>query len=190
MANEVMNVSSGKPKVTGAIYRAPLADNLTIPTDESTALAAAFKCLGYISDDGVSNDSSITTEQIRAWGGDVVLVTQTEKNDTFKFKLLEVLNEDVLKTVYVDSNVVVTPQSGDTPKKITVSVNSKEQPDCCFVIDMILRGDKIKRIVIPNGKLTEIDEIVYKDDEAIGYNITITAQVDDAGNSHYEYLTA
>lgn len=190
MSNEVMNVSTGKPKVSGAIYRAPLTESLTIPTDESTTLAADFKCLGYVSDDGVTNENSMNAEKIRAWGGDVVLTTQTEKDDTFQFKLIEVLNEDVLKAVYGDSHVTVTAASGSTPKKIAVAANSDEQPDCAWVIDMILRGNKIKRIVIPDGKITEIDEIVYKDDEAIGYGITITAMSDDDGNTHYEYMTA
>lgn len=190
MSNEVMNVSTGKPKVAGAIYRAPLSDSLTIPTDESTTLAAAFKCLGYISDDGVTNEDSMNVEKIRAWGGDVVLTAQTEKDDTFQFKLLEVLNEDVLKAVYGDSNVTVTAAAGTTPKKIAVAVNSDEQPDCAWVIDMILRGDKVKRIVIPDGKITEIGEIVYKDDEATGYEVTITAMPDEDGNTHYEYMTA
>lgn len=188
--NVATNVSTGKPKVAGAIYRALLSGSPTIPTDESTALAAAFKCMGYISDDGVSNDSSMETEKIRAWGGDVVLTTQTEKNDTFKFKMIEILNDEVLKAVYGDSNVTVTAAANNDPKKIAVAVNSAEQPECAWVIEMILRGNKVKRIVIPDGKITKIGEIVYKDDDASGYEVTITAMPDSSGNTHYEYMTA
>ena len=58
-ANVATNVSTGKPKVAGSIYRALRTAGLTIPTDATTALASAFKCLGYISEDGLKNNNNI-----------------------------------------------------------------------------------------------------------------------------------
>ncbi len=175
------NVTAAKPKVGGAIHVAPVGTKL--PTSVSTALDEAFKSLGYVSQDGVSNSNSPERESFKAWGGDTVLTSQTSKDDTFKFKLIEAMNADVLKAVYGDDNVTGTLEAG-----ITVKANSGEQPPMAWVIDMILKKGAAKRIVIPSAAVTEVGEIVYKDNDTTGYETTITAEPDESGNTHYEYI--
>lgn len=179
--SNAQNVTVGKPKVGGAVFRAPLGTEL--PTDATTALNEAFKSLGYISDDGLTNENSPESDSIKAWGGDTVHNYQTEKPDTFKYKLIEALNVEVLKAVYGDKNVEGTLEAG-----ITVKANSQEQQDCSWVVEMILNGDTLKRIVIPSAKVTEVEEIVYADEEVLGYGTTISATPDPNGNTHYEYI--
>ena len=181
MANTVSNVSAGKPAVGGAIYVAP--KGTTLPTDATTALAAAFRCLGYCSEDGLTNDNSPESDKIKAWGGDTVLTIQTSKEDTFGFTLLEVLNTDVLKFIYGDDNV-----SGDLTTGISIEANSTEAEEYVIVIDMILREEAVKRIVIPDGKVSEVGTITYADADAIGYETTVACMPDSSGNTHYEYI--
>ena len=179
--NKASNVTAGKPKITGAIFRAPT--GTTLPTDAKTELDAAFKCLGYVSEDGVTNSNSPESEQTKAWGGDVVLSTQTEKPDTFQFKLIEAKNIDVLKMIYGDSHV-----TGDLDTGIKVDVTAEDPGPAAYVIDMILKDGDLKRIVIPSASISEMDDIVYNDSEPVGYDVTLTATADDTGCTHHEYI--
>lgn len=179
--NNALHVTAGKPKVGGAIYRAPLGS--TLPTDATSTLDAAFVNVGYISDAGLVNSNSPTSENVKAWGGDIVLSTLTEKPDTFKFTLIEAMTAEALKAVYGDDNV-----SGDLTTGLTVNANSTQQPDCAWVIDMVFKNDVVKRIVIPAAGVSAVGDVTYADGSAVGYETTISALPNGDGDTHYEYM--
>lgn len=177
---KAIHVTVAKPKKGGAVFRAPLGTPL--PTSAKDELDIAFKDLGYISTDGVVNSNSPESESISAWGGDVVYTYPKSKTDNFKMTLIEALNPEVLKTVYGDENV-----TGDLENGLSIKANNNQQEPSCFVIDTILRGNVLQRLVLPNASVTAVGDITYADGTVLGYETTLTAALDDDGNTHYDY---
>ena len=180
MANTATNVTVGKPNVSGAVYRAPI--GTTLPTDATTALDAAFVSLGYVSEDGLSNNNELSVEATKAWGGNIVYRSLTEMNDEFSFALIETENADVLKTVYGSDNVTV---GGDN--SITVNIVAEDPEELVWVFELALRGGKARRIVVPDGAITAREEITYNDSDPVAYGVTVSAYPDANGKTHVEY---
>lgn len=181
MNNNSQNVTAGKPLINGAVFRAPLGTPL--PTSATEALNAAFQNVGYISDAGVVNSNSPSSNNIKAWGGDVVMTTLEEKPDTFQFTMIEAKNIEVLKAVYGDANV-----SGDLATGLHVAANSTQQPNCSWVIDERLSNGTYKRIVLPDAGISAVGDITYADNSAVGYQTTLACLPDGNGNTHHEYF--
>lgn len=185
MAQTASYTSAAKPRATGSIYRAPI--TATAPTSaDSTLDPSVFTCLGYVSEDGVTNSNSRESEALKAWGGDTVLTIQTDYTDTFNFSLIEVLNKDVLGTIYGENKV----SGSDLATGISVAASSQEPTQYMWVIDMIMNNDVLNRIVIPLGKISEVGDTTYSSEELVAYDVTVTAVPDSNGNTHYEYKKA
>lgn len=144
MGNEVSNVTVAKPAVGGAVYVAPL--GTPIPTTADGDIDPAFKCLGYISEEGIKNSAEKSSDDVKAWGGDVVASPQTEFSDKFSMKFIEALNPDVQKTVRGSYNVTGNLETG-----MSVKINSKENERLRWIIDMMATGDVLFRTVIPDA---------------------------------------
>lgn len=181
MANTALNVTTGKPKVTGGIYRAPL--GTTLPTDASAALAGTYVSLGYIATGGVTHSFEVDSGEYRAWGGDLVLAYQNSKTHRFAFGMIEVLNPETYKTIHGSANVTGSLSTG-----ISVTADGKDMTEYVYVIELAMRDGAMARIVIPDGKITAIGDIVYQDSDAVNFPVTVTAQADASGNTYYEYL--
>lgn len=181
MANDATKVSFGKPKSTGAAYVAPY--GTTLPTTAWSALNAAFKPLGYISDEGLVNGIETDTENINAWGGDLVLTGQTTFAESFTVNLLET-NEETLKLYYGSDNVTVEANGS-----ITVRQTSEMLPNVSVVFELVMTGGRIKRIVVPIAQIADRSgEITYVDGEAITYPAMFMAYPDANGQTHIEYI--
>ena len=107
----------------------------------------------------------------------------SKRPDTFQCTLIEAMSVDVLKTVYGADNVTGTLETG-----ITVKASADDLPFYAYVVEMVLKNNVKKRVVIPCGTVTSVGDITYADGTAVGYQTTITAIADTDGKTHYEYM--
>lgn len=180
MANDTTKVTAGQPKPGGYSFIAPV--GTALPTDATTTLNVAFECLGYISEDGVTETPNMESEDILDWGGDVVLSPLTSKTTEWSAEYIESMNEVVLKMVYGDDNVTVAANGA-----ITITGNADDLEPQSFVFEMKQTGNIPYRLVIPKGKISSIAETTYARGSAVGYNVTIKGLPDATGNSFYKY---
>ncbi len=179
---DASNVTTGKPKIGGAVWSA-LAGS-TLPTDAKTQLDKAFNSLGYCSDDGFDNDFSSSRDPIKAWGGDTVAYVDKDASDEFIINYLESLNPNVLKEVFGQDYV-----TGDLDSGMTVKFKEGTRGYRSLVIEMILaEGTVLKRMVVPKCMLEKVDKVTYSDEDAIVYKCTYKAEKDSNGFRHYEYF--
>jgi hypothetical protein len=175
------NVAAGKPLATGGVLIGDL--GAEAPEDARTALDSAFVAAGYVGEDGLTETTDRSTEKVKAWGGDIVKVLQTDFSVTYSFTFIETHNSTVLETVYGDANVTTAPATGSAGTLRTVKVNADTLPHKSFVFDM-RDGDSRIRIYVPDGQVTEVGEVTYSDGELIGYQVTVEAFRDSELNAN------
>lgn len=172
MANSVKNVVAGKPLASGGVLIGPL--GTALPTDESTALNAAYIAAGYISEDGLTETVDRSTDKIKAWGGDTVKVVQTEFSVTYKFTFIESVKKSVLEAVYGSANVTTTAATSGTGAKYAVKIVADQLPHSQFVFEVKDGNAKI-RISVEDGQITEVGDITYVDEDVVKYEVTVEA---------------
>lgn len=179
-------VLSGKPiKATGGVNRAPL--GTALPTDATTKLDTAFEALGLISEDGVTRTIDASDDKLKAWGGSVVKVIRSDFSTSYTFTFLESANATVLKALFGEANVVVTPpEEGVHGGKVAITQNARMVPRAVYTLEMLDENTFIRE-VIPTGQLTVSGDVKFVHSAAISYSVTIEAMPDDKDNNAYEY---
>lgn len=164
-----LDSSKVRAAVSGAVSIAPI--GTAAPTDASTALAVAYKDLGFVSDAGVTEARARNTNDVYAWqGGALVRTLITSGTLTYHFVLLETKLETV--QLFYGSPVAQTVTDGSV---LVIPTNTGGRQ--AFVLDVI-DGANLQRTFIPQGEVTEVGDHVYVNSDPIGYEVTISAYPD------------
>ena len=188
MTVKASNVLSGAPDqlVTGAILSAPL--TAATPTDSAiydVAAPTGFTDSGYVSEEGLTMSLSKSFTNIKEWGGSIVKRILEEFDGTLKWQHLEV-NEDSLKNTFGDDNVTVTPATATDGTRIKVAIGADPMPRKKWLFRMKDGNAKI-RLYVPDGQVTETDDIAFVSNDAIKLGVTLGTAPDSTGKAIYIY---
>lgn len=155
--------------VTGALYYDKTGAG-TAPTDGTTALNAAFKDLGYVSEDGVTisfPDAGDVTN-LKAWQNQATvrtLRTTTEDVPTISLTLIETKIE-VIEAVF---GVSVT--SGASEGSFEYDANDTRTS--ARVVLSIVDGSELIRLYAPQAVVSSIDDMTLTSTDVLGWSITL-----------------
>ncbi len=168
----------------GCVYIAP--SGTALPTDAITALDTAFNCVGYISEDGITNAADTDNTEVKDMGGVTVLKEISSYGETYQFAMLE-LNENSAKLRYGSENVTV---NSDGSMRIDHAMPQSES--FVVVIEILLTGNKVKRIIIADATVSEFGDITYSSGDTITYDVTLAANPSEllGGASSREYVAS
>lgn len=144
----------------------------TAPTGTGST-TTGFTDLGYVSDDGVSVTQPDAADNtiIHAWqNGAAVLTVPGTVDDvpTVTFSLLET-TVDVMALYY---RVAVSGQTGTEGAFV---VDATATPSYASFIVHVVDGSNLKRIYVPYGLVTSVEDQVFANEEPIGFGVTISA---------------
>lgn len=177
--NNAANVSAGKGVKGGYAFVAPV--GTTLPTDLKSKLDTAFKCLGFISEDGYVETVDEDSDDIVDMNGDVMDSTNSNRVESAQVTFAEI-KALTLKLMYGSNNVT------DEDGLITVKHNSDSHDVFAYVYEFVLKDGRRWRKVVPQGKSSELDDLTVSSSELCQRALTFKYLTDESGNTCYDYI--
>lgn len=160
-------VQLGGGNATGMFYTAPA--GTALPAYPGEELAAAWTEVGDVDADGITF-APRDSDTLKNWAGQPKRVIPGSDPATIQAKVMDT-TEASLKTVFGADNVVVTAATADHGKLVTIDMDSKPSPAAFLFI--MKDGDDMKILGTPNGLVSELADVAFKNDEAIEWDVTI-----------------
>lgn len=184
----VNDVRIGAPeqKTTGAIKHAPVGTTLPVLSDIGTSgvtLDPAFVGDEYVSEDGLTLSPSMSTTNIKDWSGTVVRKLLEEFDGTLSWTMIST-NEDTLKIAFGDDYVTSAAASSAHGAQVRAALGA-HLPDTQSWVFLMKDGDARVVIVVPNGQITEVGDVTFVSNNAIGWQVTLSTYPGSDGNSIY-----
>jgi len=181
------NVLAGMTGLGNPFEIAWVADTGTaLPTDESTALNAAFKSMGLITADGITINTNTNSQEIDAYGAFSPVRTLIE-SEVKTFTITGRETNPITVAVKARLAISAAPTPGVGTGKYSYTEGAARDVLYSFVSHTV-DGTNIIRKVFPSIRMTSLADEQISKAQNIAYGFTMTCYPDSNGNSVYTYI--
>lgn len=182
------DVRVGAPEqvTTGAIKHAPIGTTLPILSDISktgVTLAAAFEGNEYVSEDGLTLAPAMSTTDIKDWSGSTVRKVLESFDGTLSWTMIST-NEGALGIAFGEDHITTSAASATHGEQVRAELGA-HLPEAQSWVFLMKDGDARIVIVVPNGQVTEVGEVTFASNAAVGWNVTLSCYPDSDGECIY-----
>lgn len=161
---------------TALLWMAPTGS--TAPTDTGTALAAAWKNMGGITEDGVTIKQNMSTKDIKIYGSVATqrkLITGRDYTIDVTFAEANARTQEVYFQQALNS---ISPGVGTGAFSLTVGSQGRQL--YAAVIDMV-DGDNHLRFYMPQVEVTDMKDLKIANSDQVSFGVTMTAYPNTSG---------
>jgi hypothetical protein len=182
------DVRVGAPEqgVTGAIKHAPLGTaipTLADITKASVTINQAFTGDEYVSEDGLTLAPSMSTTEIKDWSGATVRKVLESFDGTLSWTMIST-NEGALSIAFGSGHVTTSAATATNGAQVQAALGAYLPEEQAWVF-LMKDGDARIVIAVPDGQITEVGEVTFASNAAVGWNVTLSCYPDTNGNCIY-----
>ena len=181
-----VRIGAPEQSVTGAIKNAPL--GTTLPTLSSittsgVSLDNAFTGDEYVSEDGLTLTPAMSTTDIKDWSGATVRKVLESFDGTLSWTMIST-NASALGIAFGADHVTTQAAAAAHGAQIRAELGA-HIPEARSWVFLMKDGDARIVIVVPNGQVTEVGEVTFASNAAVGWNVTLSCYPDESGECIY-----
>ena len=185
-SNADVRVGAPDQKVTGAIKHAPKGTAIPALTDITKAavtLNQAFTGDEYVSQDGLTLASSMSTTEIKDWSGATVRKVLESFDGTLSWTMIST-NAGALAIAFGADHVTTAAATTAHGAQVQAALGAYLPEEQAWVF-LMKDGDARIVIAVPDGQITEVGEVTFASNAAVGWQVTLSCYPDASGNCIY-----
>lgn len=185
-SNADVRVGAPDQKVTGAIKHAPKGTAIPALTDITKAavtLNQAFTGDEYVSQDGLTLAPSMSTTEIKDWSGATVRKVLESFDGTLSWTMIST-NAGALAIAFGADHVTTAAATTTHGAQVQAALGAYLPEEQAWAF-LMKDGDARIVIAVPDGQITEVGEVTFASNAAVGWQVTLSCYPDASGNCIY-----
>ena len=181
-----VRVGAPDQSTTGAILHAPVGTALpTLSSITKTGVSynQAFTGNEYVSEDGLTLSPSRSTTDIKDWSGSVVRKVLESFDGTLQWTMIST-DKAALEVSFGSKHVTYTTANSTHGNQAQAALGAY-LPDEYAWLFLIKDGNARIVIAVPDGQITEVGDVTFASNAAVGWQVTLSCYPDSTGNSIY-----